>query len=79
MSPPDPPPSRFAAIDLHKHYVVVAAVDAQQQVVVPPQRITLVELATWAPLRLGHDDAVVLEATTNACASMTYCNLSWRR
>ncbi len=66
MSSPAPQPSCFVALDLHKHYLVVGAVDAKQQVVMPPQRITLVEFATWAPMHLSHHDAVVLEATTTA-------------
>ena len=59
-------PSRFVGIDLHKHFVVIAAVDALQQIVLKPQRIPLDNLPAWAKTHLNSDDAVVLEATTNA-------------
>jgi len=59
-------PSHFVGIDLHKHFVVVAAVDAQQQVLLKPRRISLDELPAWAATHLGPGDAVVLEATGNA-------------
>lgn len=57
---------RFVALDVHKHYVVVGAVNAQQQVVVAPRRVELDNLADWAQHHLRKTDAVVLEATTNA-------------
>jgi len=59
-------PSRFVGLDLHKEYVVVAAVDARQQVLLKPRRISLDDLAEWAEGHLGPEDAVVLEATGNA-------------
>jgi transposase len=67
MNPESPPsPSRFVGVDLHKHFVVVAAVDARQQVLLKPRRIHLDELPAWAQAHLNSDDAVVLEATGNA-------------
>ena len=33
------PSERYLAVDLHKHYVVVGGVNAQQQVVLPPRRM----------------------------------------
>jgi hypothetical protein len=30
------PSPRFVALDVHRQYVMVAAIDAQQQVVLPP-------------------------------------------
>ena len=62
----DGSPSRFVGLDLHKEYVVVAAVDARQQVLLKPRRISLDDLAEWAEGHLGPEDAVVLEATGNA-------------
>ena len=59
-------PSRFIGLDLHKDYVVVAAVDARQEVLLKPRRVSLDDLAEWAAGHLGPDDAVVLEATGNA-------------
>jgi len=61
------PATRFVGIDLHKRFVVVAAVNARQQVVLPPtRRIDLDEFPTWAQTHLYLTDAVVLEATGNA-------------
>ncbi len=57
---------RFVALDVHKHYVVVGAVNAQQQVVLAPRRVDLEDLANWSSQHLCMTDAVVLEATTNA-------------
>jgi transposase len=57
----------FVGIDLHKHFVVVAAVDAQQQPVLKPTgRIDLDDWPAWAAAHLGPQDAVVVEATGNA-------------
>ena len=58
--------ARFVALDLHKDYVMVAALDAQQQVVLAPRRVLLPQFESWAKRHLGPTDQVVLEATTNA-------------
>jgi hypothetical protein len=39
-------------VDLHKHYVVIGGVNAQQTVVLPPRRVELDEWATWAKQHL---------------------------
>jgi len=58
---------RFVGIDLHKHFAVVAAVNAQQRLVLPPTRpIDLDEFPAWASTHLYPTDVVVLEATSNA-------------
>jgi transposase len=57
---------RFVALDLHKSYAVVGAVDRQQQVVLPPRRVPLQRLAGWAEKHLGPTDVAVLEAGANA-------------
>lgn len=57
---------RYLALDIHKHYVVVGGVDAQQIVILPPRRLDLGEWALWLPKHVQPTDAVVLEATTNA-------------
>jgi hypothetical protein len=41
---------RFVAWDVHKHYVVVGAVNAQQQVGLAPRRVELDDLADWAQI-----------------------------
>ena len=58
--------TRFVGLDLHKHFVVVTAVNAQQEVVLRPRKISLDDLPAWAEAYLGRADAVVLEATGNA-------------
>jgi len=62
----EPEPTRFVALDVHKQYVMVGAVDARQEVVLPPRRVALVEFPDWARDHLTTTDAVVLEATANA-------------
>ncbi|GHO56131.1 IS110 family transposase [Ktedonobacter robiniae] len=57
---------RFVALDVHKHYVVVGAVNTTQQVVLSPRRVDLDDLPSWSQQHLCSTDAVVLEATTNA-------------
>ncbi|HSH79168.1 MAG TPA: IS110 family transposase [Herpetosiphonaceae bacterium] len=56
---------RFVALDLHKDYVMLAALDAQQQVVLAPRRVLLPQFDGWAKRHLRPTDQVVLEATTN--------------
>jgi hypothetical protein len=57
---------RYVGLDVHKHYVMVGAVDQAQQVLLPPRKVALVDLAGWAQKNLRPTDQVVLEATTNA-------------
>jgi transposase len=57
---------RYVALDVHKHYVMVAAIDATQQVVLAPRKLSLERFTSWAPEHLSASDQVVLEATTNA-------------
>src|SRR5262245_16543189 len=58
--------TRFVALDVHRQYLVVGAVDIQQQVVLAPRRFGFAAFAEWASIHLTHADAVVLEATSNA-------------
>ncbi len=58
--------TRFVALDVHRQYLVVGAVDIQQQVVLTPRRFGFAAFAEWASIHLTHADAVVLEATSNA-------------
>ena len=57
---------RYLGIDLHKKYVVIGGVNAQQERVLQSRRMDLEHFATWLPEHITQDDAVVLEATTNA-------------
>jgi len=59
---------RFIAIDIHKHYLMIGAIDAAKQVVLPPRRVELSRWPKWAHANLLPTDAVVIEATTNAWA-----------
>ena len=58
--------TRFVALDVHRKYLVVGAVDIQQHVVLSPRRFGFAAFAEWASVHLTHADAVVLEATANA-------------
>jgi transposase len=65
---------RYVGLDVHKHYVMVGAVNAAQQTVLPPRKVSLTEFEGWAKKHLRPTDEVVpsaslrtgLEATTNA-------------
>ncbi|MCP4205439.1 MAG: IS110 family transposase [Shimia sp.] len=59
---------RFVGMDLHRHDVVVGAVDAQQAIVLPPQRVPLRRFSAWAQRHLAATDQVAVEATTNTWA-----------
>jgi transposase len=67
MSPPLPPSyERYLAVDLHKHYVVIGGLNAQQEMILSPRRIDLSDWPAWARTRLCKSDILVVEATTNA-------------
>jgi transposase len=53
-------------VDLHKHFAVIGAVNQQQQVVLPPQRVPLADLVAWGKKYLKATDALVFEASSNA-------------
>lgn len=58
--------TRFVALDIHRKYLVVGAVDAHQQIVLTPRRFGFEAFSEWATTHLTPSDAVVLEATSNA-------------
>lgn len=60
------PIERYLGIDLHKHYLVIGGVNAQQEIVLPPRRLDLDDWPKWAKAHLTKSDLVVVEATTNA-------------
>jgi transposase len=64
-SPPVQQP-RFVGLDVHKSHTVFAAVDAQQNIVLPPRRVYRDEFEAWIRKNLRSTDRLVLEATTNA-------------
>jgi transposase len=61
-----PLPARFVGLDVHKHYLIAAAVDADNTIVLFPRRVQFAHLDDWMRKTLSPHDAVVLEMTTNA-------------
>ncbi len=57
---------RYQALDIHKHYSVVAGVNFEGQVVVEPVRIEHADLEGWLKKHIQPTDYVVIEFTTNA-------------
>ena len=39
---------RFVALDVHKHSILVGALDAQHQVVLAPRQVPIDHFLTWA-------------------------------
>ena len=62
--PPVQSSPRFVAIDIHKSYVMVGAIDIEQRIVLQPRKVELHRWLAWAQANLLPTDAVVLEATT---------------
>jgi transposase len=59
-------PTRFVGLDVHRQFVMVAAVDAQQHLLLDPIKVPLDTFPAWAGRQLQASDQVALEATTNA-------------
>ena len=57
---------RYVALDIHKHYCVVAGVDRDGRVVLPPVRVEHADLEDWLKKHLLPTDHLVFESTTNA-------------
>ncbi len=66
MSPSNPIPDRFIALDIHKQYFVAVGVDATQEQVFGPQRLLMESLERWAKQSTTSSDAIVIEMTTNS-------------
>jgi transposase len=66
MSQNEMSPTRFVGLDVHKHYLVAAGVDRDQNQVLSPCRVSLDRLERWVAQHLTHQDAVVLEMSTNS-------------
>jgi transposase len=64
--PSSPSYDRSIAVDLHKDYVVVGAVNARLETVLSPRRIELNAWPRWATANLKPTDALVVESTSNA-------------
>ena len=57
---------RYVALDIHKHYCVVAGVDRDGKVMLQAVRVEHADLEEWLKKNLRATDQVVLESTTNA-------------
>jgi transposase len=57
---------RYLALDIHKHYSIVAGVNFDGQVILEPVRIEHADLETWLEKHIQATDYVVIESTTNA-------------
>jgi hypothetical protein len=68
---------RYVGLDVHKHYVMVGAVNAAQETVLPPRKVSLLEFEGWAKKYLRPTDEVVLEATTNAWCVHDLIEAAW--
>ena len=60
-----PDPTRFIGLDIHKFYMLAAGVDADQNEVLSPQRVTWERFNAWMERTLLPTDKVVIEMTTN--------------
>ncbi|NIO72367.1 MAG: IS110 family transposase [Anaerolineae bacterium] len=59
-------PGRYIGLDVHKHYLVAAGVDGDQNEVLSPRQVPLSKLARWVEQQLSQQDALVLEMSTNS-------------
>lgn len=57
---------RFVACDISTQSIVVAAVDAHQQVILTPRKIAVDRFVQWASQNLQKTDALVFEASCDA-------------
>jgi transposase len=58
--------TRYIAIDIHKHYLMIGGIDAHKRIVLQPRKVELHRWRARAQANLHPTDAVVIEATTNA-------------
>ena len=64
---PLPPENvRYLALDIHKHYSMIGAVNRESEVLLNPRRVEHPQLEAWLRKHLKPADRVVIEATTNA-------------
>ena len=56
---------RYIGLDVHKHYITVGGMNAQQEIVLRPRDVEMERFKRWAEENLRRTDEVVLEATTN--------------
>jgi hypothetical protein len=59
------PARRYVALDIHKHYCVIASVDREGRMLLQPVRVEHADLEEWLKKKLLSSDQVVIESTTN--------------
>jgi len=57
--------ARYIGLDVHKHYITIGGMNAQQEIVLRPRDVEMERFKSWAEENLHQTDEVVLEATTN--------------
>ena len=57
---------RFMGLDMHKHYVMVGAVNKEQEVLLRPRKFTWSECDRWQQQHIGPGDEIVIAASGNA-------------
>jgi transposase len=57
---------RYVALDIHKHYCVIAGVNREGHGLLHPVRVEHADLEGWLKKNLRSTDRVVIESTTNA-------------
>jgi transposase len=65
MEPQKTIPKRFIGLDIHKHYLVAYGMDVDLTPLLGPRRVAYSDLERWIGQTLTHEDAVVIEMTTN--------------
>ena len=61
---------RFFGFDLHKNFIFIAAVNANQEIIFKPHRVNSADLEDWVIEHITRDDEVVIEAMS--CAWIIY-------
>ena len=59
------PLQRYVASDIHKEYVMIGGMHAQQKWTLRPRRVQLSRFRDWAQKNLKAGDAVVIETTSH--------------
>jgi transposase len=59
-------PVRFFCVDLHKHFLYIAAVNSLREIVLKPTRVSPDKWLEWARAHLLPADVVAVESTTNS-------------
>jgi len=57
--------TRFFGVDLHKHFIYIAAVNSFQEIILKPLKKSLEEWPAWARDHLLPTDVLAVESTTN--------------